>query len=339
MDNFHAPPLLGNPHFQTLWSPLLRKQPSLVRYRERLNLPDGDFIDVDWHPNQHTNKSPLVVLFHGLTGSSSSAYMLGMQKAVARLGWQSVAMNFRGCSGRPNRLPRAYHSGDTGDIDYLLKLCRNRYPKRMIFAIGYSLGGNALCKWLGEQAGANPVDGAVAVSAPYQLAQCATRLDRGFSKLYRKHLISELVKLMEQKKTMFQHLGQLNYWQQLHALGPLNKIRSFWQFDDQVVAPLHGFDSATDYYTYSSARQFIHLIGVPTLLVHARDDPFMPSGIIPERSECPENVELAITAKGGHVGFVMAGKFIKSGSAKSYGRYWLEYRIPAWLQNLQKLKQ
>jgi len=339
METFHAPPLLGNPHLQTLWSPLLRKQPSLVRDRERLNLPDGDFIDVDWHPGQQVNKSPLVVLLHGLTGSSSSAYMLGMQKAVARLGWQSVAMNFRGCSGRPNRLPRAYHSGDTGDINYLLKLCRKRFPGRMIFVIGYSLGGNALCKWLGEQADAKPVDGAVAVSAPYQLDQCATRLDRGFSKLYRKHLIGELVNLIEQKKTMFQRLGQRSYWQQLHTLGPLNKIRSFWQFDDQVVAPLHGFDSAGDYYNRSSARQFIPLINIPTLLVHARDDPFMPSGVIPERSECPQNVELAITPKGGHVGFVMADKFVKSGVANRYGKYWLEYHIPGWLQNLQQQQQ
>jgi len=351
MTLFHTSRLFSNPHLQTLWSPLLRKTPELTRQRQRLNLPDGDFVDLDWHTTGGSPAAPLVVLFHGLTGSSNSPYILGMQSALGKLGWQSVAMNFRGCSGRPNRLPRVYHSGDTGDIDYLLKYCRQAFPNRSIFTIGYSLGGNALCKWLGENGQAkvissspgdsltmgqpvnSVIDGAVIVSAPYQLARCSTRLDQGFSRVYRRHLISELVGFIEQKKLMFKRLGQHKHLQQLQALGSLDAIKSFWQFDHQVIAPLHGFESAADYYQRSSARQYVPFIRTPTLLVHAQDDPFMPSDVAPAAEECPQQVELVLTPKGGHVGFVLASELLNNGLPWK-GGYWLERHIPNWLSLL-----
>lgn len=315
-----------SPHVQTLWSPLLRRPVRLLRQRERLELPDSDFVDLDWCHSTGSTEAPLAVLFHGLSGSTNSHYILGMQSALARWGWQSVAMNFRGCSGRPNRLPRGYHSGDTADIDRLLKLCRSRFPQRHIVAIGYSLGGNALCKWLGEQGDASDIDAAVIVSAPYELARCATRLDQGFSRVYRRHLINELVAYIERKKALFLHLGEYHHLSQLEALGSLSAIKSFWQFDDQVIAPLHGFDSAQDYYERSSARQFVPAIKTPCLLIHAEDDPFMPKDVAPTPTECPESVERLVSPEGGHVGFVQGHSF------PWRAEYWLEKHIPAWLE-------
>jgi uncharacterized protein len=331
MSLFQTSRLLSNPHLQTLWSPLLRKTPVLVRQRERLYLADTDFVDLDWHTSNGTIDAPLVVLFHGLTGSSCSPYILGMQAAVSKLGWQSVVMNFRGCSGRPNRLPRAYHSGDTDDINYVLQRCRKQFPQRALFAIGYSLGGNALCKWLGEQGKTAVINAAVIVSAPYELARCATRLDQGFSRVYRRHLLGELVASIENKKALFKRLGQVDYLQQLQALGPLDSIKSFWQFDNRVIAPLHGFESADDYYQRSSARQYVPFIRTPSLLVHAVDDPFMPDDVTPTPGECPDCVELVITPKGGHVGFVLASELLNNGLPWKAG-YWLEQHIPGWLQ-------
>ncbi len=336
---FQPAPWLRNAHLQTMWAPLFRKTPVLHRQRERLELPDSDFLDLDWNIADNGNNAvdtesrPLVVLFHGLTGSSNSAYILGMQQALEDRDWDSVAVNFRGCSGRPNRLPRAYHSGETGDVDFVLSVCRERYPERTILAIGYSLGGNALCKWLGEQGRektntgkANIIDGGVVVSAPYELARCATRLDQGFSKIYRKRLIDELTQGITLKKNLYRHTAQEDYLYRLESLGPLEEIKSFWQFDDRVVAPLHGFSSAQDYYQRSSARQFVPDIKIPTLLVHAIDDPFMPEDVAPTSEECPAGVELALTSQGGHVGFV-TGSWLPWKT-----EFWLEEYIPGWME-------
>ncbi len=328
---FQPAPWLRNAHLQTLWAPLFRKAPALYRQRERLILPDNDFLDLDWchesfdKGSESPDQRPLVALFHGLTGSSSSTYILGMQHALERQDWPSVAINFRGCSGRPNRLPRAYHSGETGDIHFVLHTLRQRFPDRPIIAMGYSLGGNALCKWLGEQGDQSLVNAAVVVSAPYQLARCSTRLDQGFSKVYRKRLIGELTEGIEQKKSMFIHTGQHQHWQTLENLGRLSDLKSFWEFDEKVVAPLHGFASAADYYERSSARQFVPNIKTRTLLVHACDDPFMPEDVAPTPDECPEKVTLVLTPSGGHVGFV-TGSWIPWKI-----EFWLEQYIPGWL--------
>jgi len=334
---FQPPPWLRNAHLQTVWAPLFRKSPVLQRQRERLELPDGDFLDLDWdnglNAGQEVSDSlPLVVLFHGLTGSSNSAYILGMQLALEEISWDSVAVNFRGCSGRPNRLPRAYHSGETGDVDFVLMTCRERFPQRPIVAIGYSLGGNALCKWLGEEGQrmassgrSSTIDAGVVVSAPYQLSRCATRLDQGFSKVYRKRLIDELTQGITLKKNLYRHTHQQHYLQKLESLGPLEGIKSFWQFDNKIVAPLHGFTCAQDYYQRSSARQFVPDIQIPTLLVHATDDPFMPEDVAPTPEECPAGVDLVLTSQGGHVGFV-------TGNWRPWKtEFWLEQYIPAWL--------
>src|SRR5690606_10909563 len=177
---------LPSPHLRTLWSPFFRAAPRLVRQRERLWLADGDFLDLDWY-GPHDPGTPLVLVLHGLTGSSSSLYVLGLQRQLAERGWASVALNWRGCSGEPNRLPRAYHSGASDDLAEVVAHLRAQRPLAALYAAGYSLGGNVLLKYLGESGADCPLQGAVAVSVPYRLDQCADRIALGFSRIYQRH--------------------------------------------------------------------------------------------------------------------------------------------------------
>lgn len=309
---------LNSPHLQTLWPALFRRSPALPTARERLTTPDDDFIDLDWCEGE--SLAPLVLLLHGLTGSSQSPYIRGMQAAFARRGWRSVALNFRGCGGEPNRTARCYHSGDTEDLDFLYRHLRQQIPQAPLAAVGFSLGGNVLLKWLGERSGEVDLLGAAAVSVPLQLDRCADRLDCGFSRLYRDRLLRELKDYIRHKRAHLQGLGQVGEWEKLDRLGDLSDIRSFWEYDGRVVARLYGFRDAADYYRQSSSRQYLQDIRVPTLIVQARDDPFTTPDILPGEDEISPHVRLEVTAGGGHVGFV-AG-------LPTRPRYWLEQRIP-----------
>jgi len=313
---------LNSPHLQTLWPALFRRSPAVPTLRERLVTPDGDFIDLDWCGGDAP--APLVLVLHGLTGSSRSAYMRGMQAALACRGWRSVALNFRGCSGEPNRTARCYHSGDTADLDFLYRHLRRCAPLAPLAAVGFSLGGNVLLKWLGEKGGALDLLAAAAVSVPLQLDRCADRLDRGFSKLYRDRLLRELKDYIHHKRAHLQRLGEAGEREKLDRLGDLSGIRSFWEYDDRVVARLYGFRDAEDYYRQSSSRQYLQSIQVPTLIVQAWDDPFTTPEILPAEAELSSHVRLEITAGGGHVGFV-------AGSPAG-PRYWLEQRIPEFFR-------
>lgn len=320
---------LRNAHLQTLWSTFMRRALVLPRRRERLELPDGDFVDLDWLDpdliDNHAGKAgqtPLVILLHGLGGSSSSSYILGQQLALQARGWRSVALNFRGQSGEPNRLPRSYHSGETGDLDYLVQSLRAREPHTPLHAAGFSLGGNVLLKWLGEQGAAAGLCSAAAVSVPLCLDQCATHLDQGFSRVYRQHLLTQLALAVEHKKRALRAAGQRAQAERLAALGEPFRVRSFWAWDNNFVAPLYGFRDAADYYAQSSSRSFLSHIRVPTLLVQACDDPFMPPSVLPVAGELSAFVEMQVTAWGGHVGFV-AGPLWQP-------HYWLEQRLPEW---------
>ena len=173
---------LGNPHLQTLWGPLWRKTTHIERQRERLWLADGDFLDLDWH-GPHDAQTPLVLVLHGLTGSSNSPYVAGLQKALATQGWASVALNWRGCSGEPNLLARSYHSGASEDLAETIAHLRAKRPLAPLYAVGYSLGGNVLLKHLGETGEASGLQGAAAVSVPFRLDQCADRIGLGFSRV------------------------------------------------------------------------------------------------------------------------------------------------------------
>jgi predicted alpha/beta-fold hydrolase len=314
---------LKNCHLQTLYPALFRKLPPPVLRRERLITPDNDFLDIDWHGE---GDLPLIILLHGLTGSSQSIYIKGFQHILLKNNYRSVALNFRGCSGESNNSFRCYHSGETQDVDFLYQTLREREPDTPFAAIGFSLGGNVLLKWLGEKQHDVNLFAAIAVSVPLVLSVCASKLDKGFSKFYRTNLLRELKTYISTKYQHLQSKNLSNDAAKIERLGDLSKIRSFWEYDERVVAKLHGFKNAHDYYARSSSRQFLKSISVPTLIIQALDDPFMTAEVIPAPSELSPFVELEITAAGGHVGFV-------SGNNPFKPVYWLESRVLAFLQS------
>lgn len=299
-------------HAQTLWPYCLRRSPKIALRRERLELPDGDFLDLDWTQNPD---GPIVLVLHGLEGSSNSKYARGLLAAVQARPWRGAVMHFRGCSGVPNRLPRSYHSGETGDLAHVIAELRRREPQAALAVVGYSLGANVLLKWLGEAGARAPLAAAVAVSPPFVLECAAARLERGLSRIYQWALLRRLRASMTAKLATvpLPFDGRM-----------LAGLKTFRQFDDRVTAPLHGFRDAQDYYTRSSCRQFLKAIAVPTLILHARDDPFTTEEAIPETCELSDSVRLELSTHGGHVGFV-------SGRLPWQARYWLEERIPQFL--------
>ena len=302
---------LQGPHLQTTWPALLRPAPSVRLTRERLELPDGDFIDIDWTGDT----GPIVVILHGLQGSSRSPHVRGLLRSVTGRGWRGAVMHFRGCGGKANRLPRTYHSGETGDVGYFLRSLQEREPATPVAAVGYSLGGNVLLKWLAERGAGAELVAAVAVSVPFLLARAADRLDRGFSRVYRRHFIVDLHRAILKK---FRHRpGPLD-------LDAVHRARTFRGFDNRVTAPLHGFRDATHYYEAASCRQYLRGVARPTLVLHALDDPFMTRDVVPRRDELSPSIRMELSAAGGHVGFV-------EGSAPWSARYWLEERIPRFL--------
>lgn len=313
---------LKNRHLQTIYPSLFRNTPTPPDYwRERLITPDDDFIDVDFCGK---GEQPLIILLHGLTGSSQSSYIKGLQNSLFRNNLRSAAINFRGCSGQSNNRARCYHSGETEDADFLFRTLRQREPETPIGAAGFSLGGNVLLKWLGERDGKLDLFAAVAVSVPLLLGICATKLDYGFSKLYRASLLNELKTYMAAKLTHLETIGHELDKQKIEALGDLSDITSFWQYDDRVVAKLHGFRDVHDYYHRSSSRQYLKGIRVPTLLIQAVDDPFMTDEVLPQPDELSPHVQTEFTRSGGHVGFI-------TGTVPFKPRYWLDERIPEFL--------
>jgi predicted alpha/beta-fold hydrolase len=312
---------LRNPHAQTIWPALFRRLPKLPVRRERLRTLDGDFIELDYCGD---GAGPVVIILHGLSGSSRSPYIIGLQRALLKRGFRIVAMNFRGCGGEPNDTARCYHSGDTEDFGLLCLELRRRYPDSPLAAVGFSLGGNVLLKWLGEQGREAELSAAVAVSAPMQLNICADRMDIGFSKVYRDRLLRELKEYIEWKKTHLRNSGNYLEVDKLDQLGDLSGVSSFWEYDERVVAGLYGFEDARDYYAKSSSKKYIKSIATPTLIIHSEDDPFMTPEVIPQDCEISSAVSLEITSGGGHVGFV-------AGYIPGFPKFWLEQRIPAFL--------
>ena len=290
---YRASPWLPGGHAQTIW-PLLIKGP-LPRYRrERWDTPDDDFIDLDWIGG--TPGAPCVALFHGLEGSSGSHYARRLMHAVEGRGWHGVVVHFRGCSGEPNRLPRAYHSGDSAEIDWIVRRLHARgYPA--IFLAGVSLGGNAMLKWLAER-GAETcplVDAAVAISAPLDLAAANTALSSGFNLVYARHFLRTLIPAALEKERRFP--GRIDVRRTLAS-------RTLRDFDDAVTAPLHGFQGADDYYARSSAGPLLSTVMTPTLLLNAANDPFLPRAALPSKDNLPSAITLEVPEHGGHVGFV-----------------------------------
>jgi predicted alpha/beta-fold hydrolase len=304
LELYRAPWWLPGGHAQTVYAALAARRPRVEYRRARWDTPDGDFIDLDWLGERETgsegrNPPPLVALFHGLEGSSRSHYALALMATVARRGWRGVVIHFRGCSGEPNRLPRAYHSGDSAEIDWVLRRLRKEHP--LVYAVGVSLGGNALLKWLGES-GASAravVDRAAAISAPVDLMAAGNALDRGMNLLYVRHFLSS----MKSKS-----LAKLARFPGLFDAARVRTAGTLRAFDDAVTAPLHGFRDTNDYWTRASAKPWLRGIEVPVLMLNARNDPFLPSSALPARHEVAPLVQLDQPPSGGHVGFV-SGRF------------------------------
>lgn len=271
--------------------------------------PDGDFIDVDFLP--WIAGAPLVVLFHGLEGSAQSHSSLALMRALAARGWNGCVPHFRGCSGEPNLLPRAYHSGDSMEIDWIIRRLAARLspagvspagnahagavPPRL-YAAGVSLGGNALVKWAGEQGvAAKALVGAISsVSAPLDLTAAGHALGRGLNMFYTRMFLA----LLKQKGAvkLLQHPG-------LFDAAALRRARDLYEFDNLFTAPLHGYRDTDDYWARASAKPWLRHIAVPALILNARNDPFLPATALPGAADISAEVTLEQPAGGGHVGF------------------------------------
>jgi len=314
---YRAPRWLPGPHAQTIWSAVAAPRERVAYRRERWTTPDGDFIDVDFarddrgegehaaQPCAADDPRPLVVLFHGLEGNSSSHYATALMAHTLRRGWRGAIAHFRGCGGELNLAPRAYHSGDSDEIDWILRRFAALHARGApLFAVGVSLGGNALAKWLGERGSAAAfVTAAAAVSAPQDLLAGAKSLSRGFNRVYTANFLRTLKRKSLAK--LAQHPGLFDRQRMLSA-------RDFFDFDDAVTAPMHGFRSCYDYWERSSSRRLLRGIRVPTLVVNARNDPFMPASALAGPTEVSASVTLDYPDQGGHVGFttgVFPGRF------------------------------
>ena len=292
--NYPAPFWLPNGHLQTIYPALCIAKPAVAFRRERWDAPDGDFVDVDFVDGQPGQ--PLLVLFHGLEGSSDSHYARALMAAVAARGWSGAVPHFRGCSGEPNRAPRFYHSGDADEIDWIVRRLRARATGRL-YAVGVSLGGNALLRWLGESGhGAEIVDAACSVSAPLDLAQGGSALSSGFNRVYTRMFLRTLKPKC---------LAKLDQFPGLFRREAMLAARDLHAFDNVVTAPLHGYRNADDYWDRASAKHVLSDITVPTLVLNARNDPFLPGQHLPLHASA--RVRLDYPAQGGHVGFA-AGK-------------------------------
>lgn len=288
---------------QTIY-PYFNKPAQTFNYRrERWELADGDFVDVDWMDGSQT--SPLVVFFHGLEGGSTSHYILSISNKLRQHHWRSVVIHFRGCSGIPNRLPRAYHAGDSAEIDWMLKrVIEQTHPANtnpVLYIVGVSLGGNAVLKWLGEKGKQAQAitKGVAAISVPLDLSAAGSALDTGFNQVYTRHFLNTL---------KYKAFEKLEKFPDLFDKQALIKCTSIYEFDNLVTAPLHGFQNTDDYWSQSSSKQWLASIRVPTLVINARNDPFMPASVLPAQKDVAVNVVLEFPEEGGHAGF-MQGPF------------------------------
>lgn len=325
MSEFAPAWFLPGPHLQTVWGRIARPRRAVLFRRESLETPDGDELLLDHVDSGGQAGLPVVhfVLLHGLEGSSYSVYMQGILRVIARHGFSATAINFRSCARDPrnlnrmipNRLPRFYHSGHTGDLDFVLRTLADRMPTTRFAAFGASLGGNVLLKWLGEHPGDERIAAAAAVSVPFDLGAGADHLDRtAMGRFY----VSGFLRTLKKKCERPEIAERLD-------MPRVRRARNFRELDDHATAPLHGFADANDYYTRSSSIHYIGRITTPTLLLSAEDDPFVPPHVLPRvRAAASSAIEMRTTPCGGHVGFI-------GGSAPWRCEYWAEELIVQWL--------
>lgn len=320
MDNFTPATGLSNAHIQTLLPRFLRRRPLFNAYWQRLELPDSDFVDLAWSENPNkAGEKPLFILFHGLEGSFDSPYANGLLAAAKEQGWLGVMMHFRGCSDVPNRLARAYHSGETEDARFFIEMLDARFPHQTKVATGISLGGNMLVNYLAKYQNNTLLNATTVISAPLDLGACSERIQQGFSRLYQGYLLSSL------KNNSIKKLNASR-----KEIVGLNKemikaIPDLTTFDDLITAPMHGYTHAQDYYQQCSGLQFLDRIDIPTRIIHSKDDPFMTNAVIPTHP-LPNCVHYQLTEYGGHVGFIN-GSITKP-------TFWLERTVNQWFQRI-----
>ena len=299
---------LPGAHLQTIVPNVCRLRRAPMLRRQSVTLPDGDFLLLDWGPDPG---GPIVVLLHGLGGSSRSAYARVLMRALHESGFWACTMHFRGATGEPNRRLRSYHMGEAEDPAFVLSELRRRYNPRKLAAVGVSLGGSALLHSLAASGQEAAVDCAVAISVPFRLHQAEERLNRGWSRLYQRHILHQLRRMWQDK---CRALARPDLAADLHD------IRNFRDFDARITAPVHGYADADDYYDRASSVQALRNIRVPTLLIHSLNDPFMTPESLPSPEELSPCVTLETHRAGGHAGFM-----------ENSGRSYLERRVPGYL--------
>jgi predicted alpha/beta-fold hydrolase len=311
--SYRAPSWLPGGHLQTIYPALLRRVPALASRCERLELADGDFIDLEWSGDGGPR---LAILSHGLEADLKTGYIQGMAAALIRRGWDVLTWNFRGCGGKPNRLLRMYHSGATEDLQVVVSHALTNHPALAIDLIGFSLGGNLTLKYLGECPADLPprLHRAVVFSVPCDLACSSRQLSIPSNRIYMDRFLVAMRAKIRAKQALFP--GQLD-------LTGLDRIRTFHEFDDRYTAPIHGFRDAADYWARNSSRQFLPHITLPTLLVNAANDPFLGPACYPrDEAEASGCFHFECPATGGHIGFPTFGKG---------GEYWSETRAAEFL--------
>ena len=312
---FSPAKFLTSPHLQTIWGRLTRSRRLVPMRREVLTTPDDDDLIIDHVDGRDVR----FVLLHGLEGSSNSVYIQGMLAAIARHGFAATVLNFRSCAldarGRwiMNRQPRLYHSGETTDFDFLVRSLPDDLP---LVALGVSLGGNVLLKWLGEHPEQTRIRAAATMSVPYDLAAGARFMENPMGRFYVRRFVASLGKKAESVVARFGDHG-IN-------LARAKRADTFFEFDEYATAPLHGFTGAEDYWKRSSSIGYVDRITTPTLCISAEDDPFIPASVLPRvRERASKSVQLEVTSCGGHTGFI-------SGSPWKCD-YWAEERLVNWL--------
>ena len=316
---YRPPWWLPEGHSQTIMAARWASKPLVHYHRVRWVTPDQDFIDLDFTEpvDAHSNHRVLWVLFHGLEGCSRSHYSLAVMNQACKAGALGVVVHFRGCSGENNLMPRAYHSGDSAEMDWILRRLRQSLPTvESMHVTGVSLGGNVLLKWLGEQQSqaSKVVSSAVSVSAPVDLLAGANSLARGFNRVYTRMFLSTLIPKSIDKVKRFPELGTVE---------AIASCKNFFDFDNRVTAPWHGFRNAEHYYAVSSAKPLLPSIQVPTLMIHANNDPFMSGQHLPQAHAVSKQVTRLFTAHGGHVGFA-------NGRSLRLGLDWLPRQCDAF---------
>jgi len=316
---YQTPWWLRNGHAQTVFSPFFRRPSVVATRRVQRDTPDDDFIHL--HFCDGKPEMPTVLMLHGLEGSAQSKYLLGLNALFHAIGWTAVSLEFRGCGGKMNRAPRLYHSGETTDLAFALeRLCENAGP---IYAIGFSLGGNVLAKWLGETGSAATrfVRAAAVVSAPYDLTVSGPHIDRVLGGAYAKHFVRLLIAKAVAKERQYPGIIDIDR---------VRRSRTLWEFDEHATAALHGFSGADEYWATQGCGQFLDAIRVPTMLLSSADDPFNPGSTLPrERAERSPYLIPQFTQRGGHVGFVC-------GKTPLQPRFWAEEHVVRFVRLIEE---